>query len=90
MGSPGSRPRIFTLPDCPRCDAVKGWLRVRGIEFEERPFDTDAHVEFIMRNMFGNPPIMEVGSRAVSSEGLFIGEAIDEDKMREALEREEA
>ena len=85
-----SIPRVFTLPSCPRCDSLKGWLRARGVEFEERPFDTEAHVEFIMRNVFGNPPILEAGARALSSDELFAGDALLEDRLREALVSEKA
>ena len=89
MDSTKMRPRVYTLPDCPHCEALKGWLKARGVEFEERAFDTDVQLEFIMRNMFGNPPILEVGSRVVPSEELFVDEALDEEKLREVLGSEE-
>jgi len=85
-----SSPRVYTLPDCPHCDSLKGWLRERGIEFEERPFDTEIQLELIMRNVFGNPPVLEVGSRATPSEELFLDEALDEEKVMEALRAEKA
>ena len=90
MGSPKRVPRVYTLPDCHRCEALKARLCEVGREFEEVSFDTDAHVEFIMRNVFGNPPILEVGPRAFASEELFVGEALDEGKLREAFDGEEA
>ena len=88
MGSPKQVPKLYTLPNCPRCETLKACLKEVG--FEERRFDTDAHVEFIMRNVFGNPPILEVGPRAFASEELFVGEALDEGKLREAFDGEEA
>ena len=90
MGSPKPCPRLYTLPDCPNCTALKNWLEERGIQFEERIFDTEAQVEFIMRNMFGNPPIIEVGVRAIPSEEMFIDGILDEEKVREVLGSEEA
>ena len=85
MSSTGSRLRVYTLPDCPRCDNLKGWLKRRGMEFDERAFDTEAQLDFIMRNFFGNPPILEVDESAFPSEELFQDESLDEAKMSEVL-----
>ena len=90
MVSAKSGLRVYTLPDCPHCSTLKEWLEEKGLEFEEKPFDTEVQLEFIMRNMFGNPPILEVGSRAIPSEELFLDEVFDEEKVREALEPGEA
>lgn len=89
-GSARSPPRVYTLPDCHNCATLKRWLEERGVAFEERLFDTEAQLELIMRNVFGNPPILEVGSRTASSEELFVDEALDEEKVREVLGSEEA
>ena len=89
-GSSKPCPRVFTLPDCPNCVALKNWLEERGIPFEERVFDTETQVELIMRNTFGNPPIIEVGVRAIPSEELFVDEILDEEKIKELLRYEEA
>lgn len=86
----GSRPRVYTLPDCYKCEILKGWLKEKGIEFEERAFDTDAQLEFIMRNMFGNPPILELEDRAASSEELFPIGALDELRAMEVLRLDKA
>ncbi len=77
--------RVYSLPDCPKCDKLKGWLKERGVEFEAKWFDTEAQTEFVMRNMFGNPPILEVGDRAEPAETLFEGEALIEAKVMEVL-----
>jgi len=90
MGSSNLAPRVYTLPECSHCTELKKWLEAKGIPFEERVFDTEAQLEFIMRNMFGNPPIIEVGSRIIPSEELFIHETLDEEKVREALASEKA
>ena len=89
-GSSKPCPRVFTLPDCPNCTALKNWLEERGIPFEEWLFDTEAQVEFIMMNMFGNPPIIEVGVKAIPSEELFVDGILDEEKIKELLGYEEA
>ena len=90
IGLPKQVPRVYTLPDCYRCDALKARLGETGRDFEEVKFDTEAHVEFIMRNMFGNPPILEIGQRIFASEDLFVGEALNDGKLKEALNDEEA
>lgn len=83
------RVRVYTLPHCPLCEKLKSKLRELGVEFEEVPFDTDVQVELIMKNVFGNPPILEVGSRVASSEELFEEEILREDELREVLGLEE-
>jgi hypothetical protein len=85
MASTGSRLRVYTLPDCPRCDVLKVWLKGRRMEFDEKAFDTEAQLDFIMKNFFGNPPILEVGESAFPSEELFQDESLDEAKMSEVL-----
>jgi glutaredoxin len=85
MGSSGSSPRVYTLPDCPKCDKLKKWLSDRGVEFDTSDFDTEAQTNFIMRNMFGNPPFLEVGEAAFSSEDLFKDEELDKAKVLEVL-----
>jgi hypothetical protein len=55
------------------------------MEFDELAFDTETQLEFIMKNFFGNPPILEVGESAFPSEELFQDELLDEAKMSEVL-----
>ena len=38
-----------------------------------------------MKNMFGNPPVLEVGDRFASAEDMFLNEIMDEDKVLEIL-----
>lgn len=77
--------KVYTLPNCHLCDKLKDRLRGLGVEFEEVPFETEVQVELIMRNIFGNPPILEVGLRVASSEELFDGEVLREGELREVL-----
>ena len=80
-----STPQVFTLPDCPRCELLKEWLKNRGVAFDTKPFDTEAQTEFIMMNMFGNPPILQVTDNVASSEEMFNDEVLDEGKILEVL-----
>lgn len=85
MKSP-KQTRVYTLPDCSRCDTLKKRLKELNISFEEKAFDTEAQVELVMRNVFGTPPILEVGSKIFSSEDLFHSEVLDEEKLKEAID----
>jgi len=76
--------RVYSLPDCPMCEELKIWLTDRDIDFESKWFDTETQTDFIMRNMFGNPPILEVGDEIKFSEELF-GEGLKEDLVLEVL-----
>jgi len=77
--------RVYTLPGCEHCEALKKKLKELGVEFEERVFDVEAQTEFIMRNVFGNPPILEVGDTVYAYEDLFDGDEILEDRVREVI-----
>lgn len=88
--SQGSRLIVYTIPQCHRCEELKRWLREHGIGFEERLMDTDARVELIMRDVFGDPPIIEMGTRTVPYEAFFKDEALDEERLMEVLRAEEA
>ena len=77
--------RVYSLPDCKKCEVLKAYMKERSIPFEARWFDTEAQTEFVMRNMFGNPPILEVGDRCVSAEEMFPGGVMSEGVVRELL-----
>jgi hypothetical protein len=77
---------IYSLPDCPKCDKLKDYLKQRGVDFEARWFDTEAQTDFIMMNMFGNPPILKTGAAVNPSEELFEGDSLKVDKVVEVLE----
>ncbi|MFP3952196.1 MAG: glutaredoxin family protein [Candidatus Bathyarchaeia archaeon] len=84
MGSIDEIVRVYALPDCPKCEELKLWLTDRDIEFESKWFDTETQTEFIMCNMFGNPPILEIGNKIKFSEELF-EEELKEDLVLEVL-----
>jgi len=76
---------VYSLPDCPKCDKLKAYLKKENIEFESKWFDTEAQTDFIMLNMFGNPPILSVKDRVEPSENLFEGEELREEFLLEML-----
>ncbi|HUS78625.1 MAG TPA: glutathione S-transferase N-terminal domain-containing protein [Patescibacteria group bacterium] len=79
-------PRVYTLPDCPKCEKLKAWLSEKGINYDVKSFDTETQLEFIMKNMFGNPPILELGEAIASSEELFHEDILDVSKVKGMLE----
>ncbi len=85
MDSSQSRATVYTLPDCEKCDELKDWLEKKGEEYETKSFTTEVQLEFIMKNMFGNPPILEADEMFASSEELFPNEVLNEEKVLEVL-----
>ena len=79
---------VYSLPDCPKCDKLKAYLKSQKIEFEAEWFDTENQTDFVMMNMFGNPPILSLGEKEVvkPSEELFEGETLVEERVLEMLE----
>ncbi|HDJ21603.1 MAG TPA: glutaredoxin family protein [Candidatus Bathyarchaeota archaeon] len=78
---------VYSLPDCPKCEKLKKYLKRRNIPYESLWFDTDSQTEFVMMNVFGNPPILTIGDKEVvrTSEELFQGEELIEEKVEELL-----
>jgi len=85
MDSSLSRITVYTLPDCVKCDELKVWLEKKGEVYETKSFTTEVQLEFIMKNMFGNPPILETDERFASSEELFPNDVLSEEKVLEVL-----
>ncbi|MBS7630402.1 NrdH-redoxin [Candidatus Bathyarchaeota archaeon] len=86
MSSPKQIPRVYTIPNCSRCDTLKKHIKELGKSFEEKVFNTETQVELIMKNVFGNPPILEVGSKIFSSEDLFHNDVLNEEKLKGAID----
>ena len=78
---------VYSLPDCPKCDKLKEYLKKSNVDFEARWFDTEAQTDFIMLNMFGNPPILTMGEKArvEPSENMFVNGELNKDFVLEVL-----
>jgi hypothetical protein len=85
MSASNSVARVYFLPDCKKCEQLKEWMKERHLPFEAKWFDTETQTEFVMKNMFGNPPILEVGDRCASSEEMFPGGVLSEGVVRDVL-----
>jgi hypothetical protein len=77
--------KVYSLPDCHRCDELKTWLKAQNIDFEAKWFDSEAQTEFVMRNIFGNPPILEFGDRCAAAEEMFPTGTLNEGIVRDVI-----
>ncbi len=77
--------KIYSLPDCHKCEELKAYLKDKSIPFEAKWFDSEVQTDFVMRNIFGNPPILEVGDHCLAAEEMFPGGMLSEDIVRDLL-----
>jgi glutaredoxin len=85
MSASNSVARVYSLPDCKKCEELKAWMKERNLIFESKWFDSEAQTEFVMRNIFGNPPILELGDRYAAAEEMFPGGVLSEGVVRDVL-----
>jgi hypothetical protein len=90
MESSQLRATVYTLPDCIKCDELKDWLEIQGHEYQTKSFTTEIQLEFIMKNIFGNPPILEADERLATSDELFPNDLLNEEKVLEVLKNGKA
>ena len=77
--------KIYSLPDCHKCEELKTYLNENLIPFEAKWFDSESQTDFVMRNIFGNPPILEIDDRCLAAEEMFPGGMLSEDVVRDLL-----
>ena len=77
--------RVYSLPDCHRCEELKAWLKAEKVSFEAKWFDSEAQTDFVMRNFFGNPPILEADERFAAAEEMFKAGSLDEGVVRDLI-----
>lgn len=60
---------VYTSSRCPKCTMLKGWLRSRKADFEERSLeDAEVMATLVMKNVF------VLSAPALEIEGLIYGE----------------
>jgi hypothetical protein len=85
MSTSNSVAKVYSLPDCKKCEVLKAYMNEKGIPFEAKWFDTEAQTEFVMLNMFGNPPVLVSGDRIASAEDMFPRGELSEDAVKGVL-----
>jgi glutaredoxin len=85
MSESKSVAKVYSLPDCKKCEVLKKYMKDKGIPFDAKWFDTEAQTEFVMMNMFGNPPVLVLADRMASAEDMFPGGELNEDVVRGVL-----
>jgi glutaredoxin len=77
--------RVYTLQGCSHCETLKNWLKKKSFLYEEKSFDSEVQADFIMKNIFSDPPILELEAKVFTYDELFRGEELNEEKLNEIL-----
>ena len=64
---------VYTSKKCPRCKALKKWLRAHSLSFKEKNIgDTEIMASLVMRNIFVlSAPALEIGDKIFLSDQIF-------------------
>lgn len=79
---------VYTSSGCPKCAALKGWLRNRHADFEERSLeDVEVMASLILRNIFVlSAPALEVKGTVYTEDQIFDGDGTIKSKLLDILE----
>ena len=82
--------KVYTTKVCPNCKLVKEFLAAEGEQVEEVDITTaDALTELRMAGVFTMiTPVVQIGSRFLTSAVLFDGDALRKDMLKTALKEE--
>ncbi|MGQ9513869.1 MAG: glutaredoxin domain-containing protein [Thermoproteota archaeon] len=86
----GSRTlRVYTTPNCVRCEQLKRWLKNNGIDFEEMDLSsTEVQAELIMKDVYStSSPILQIEKSFILAKELFEGERLNEKLLLSALKK---
>jgi glutaredoxin len=69
---------VYTSSGCPKCIALKRWLRSRHADFEERNLeDVEVMATLIMDNIFVlSAPVLEVKGVVYTEDQIFDGDGV--------------
>jgi len=76
---------VYTQPGCKNCETLKSWLKAKKLKFKEKTFDTEAQVEMIMKNVFGDPPYLQVEDKVLCSNEMFESGIIIESAIKRCM-----
>jgi len=79
---------VYTSSGCPKCASLKGWLRNRHADFEERSLeDVEVMANLIMRNIFVlSAPALEVKGTVYTEDQIFDGDGTVKIELLDILE----
>ena len=79
---------VYTSRTCPRCAALKKWLRKNKVSFKEKNIDdTDVMTELVMRNLVVlSAPALELKNRVYLSNRIFLENGSLDPKIIKILE----
>jgi len=85
--SQSERVIVYTSPSCPRCAALKAWLKAGGFRFEEKNLeDSEVMADLILRDVYVlSAPALEVGGKVYTESDLFDGNGIRENLLSKIL-----
>lgn len=80
---------VYTSSGCPKCAALKGWLRNRHADFDERSLeDVEVMANLIMRNIVVlSAPALEVKGTVYTEDQIFAGDGSVKSNILDVLER---
>ena len=79
---------VYTSSGCPKCAALKRWLRNRCADFEERSLeDVEVMASLIMKNIFVmSAPALEVKGMVYTEDQIFDGDRTVKSKLLDIVE----
>ncbi len=82
------KPTIYTLENCPNCEALKAFLMKRGIDFFEEDMSTAAALtELRVHGVFVNEaPVLRMGSKFLTHQKLFLQGRVSEENVSRLVE----
>jgi glutaredoxin len=65
--------KIFTLPDCPKCNILKNKMRSLGVSFEESSMeDPETKTDLLMNEIYTNvAPVLFIDDRYYMHDQIF-------------------
>ncbi len=84
----GKKMVVYTSSECPKCAAIKRWLRKKNADFEERNLkDLEVMTSLIMRNVFiMSAPALEFKGKVYTENQIFNGDGSVNGKLMEIVE----
>ena len=79
---------VYTSGGCPKCVALKRWLRSRNADFKESDLeDVEVMANLVMKNMFVlSAPALEVEGAIYTEDQIFDGDGAVKNKFSDILE----